>query len=191
MSFDSNLDYGKVAEGYIAKWLMSRGNAVMPAYEIEKHSGKGPQLFTTAGGYVAPDIVAFNARGAVWVEAKHKTVWTWHRNTKSWTTGVDLRHYGDYLRVAKQTQLPVWLMFYHASERPAARDLDRGCPTLCPVGLYGGELVDLVTKESHRSPPLDVARDGNIGHGRSGMVYWSVESLKMFATIDEVKKAAA
>lgn len=191
MSFDSQLAYGKVAESYIAKWLIYRGNAVMPAYQIEKDAGKGPQLFTGKGGFVAPDIVAFTSRGVIWIEAKHKTVWSWHRNTQRWTTGIDLRHYEDYQRVARHTNLPVWLVFYHSTDKPAQRDVERGCPTKCPVGLFGGEIFKLTKTENHRAPGLNIARDGNIGHGRSGMVYWSFNSLKLLATKDEVMEAAA
>lgn len=191
MSFESSRQTGAITEGYIAKWLMARGNAVMPAYQIEKETGKGPQLFSSVSAYVAPDFIAFGTRGVFWIEAKHKSVWTWHRNTQHWTTGIDLRHYADYLRVAQQTRLPVWLMFFHQNDQPNQRDVKFGCPRECPVGLYGGEIFDLVAKENHRSPPLDIARDGNVGHGRSGMVYWKVEDLRFFAKKEDVMKAAA
>jgi hypothetical protein len=188
--FEQSLEVGRVAEGLIAQWLMARGSSVMPAYEIEQSSGKGPQLFMRDAELVAPDMLVFSHRGVQWVESKHKTVFTWHRNTKQWTTGVDLRHYGDYLRVAKQTKLPVWLLFFHRESRPSADDLRYGCPPECPTGLFGGELFDLVVSENHRSPHFDPTRTGIVGHGKSGMVYWSADQLKMLATKDEVFSVA-
>lgn len=190
MSFAANLATGKVAEGLIAKWLMARGHAVLPVYEIEKSVGKGPQLFSRDAEHVAPDMVTFTDKGVMWVEAKHKSVFTWHRNTRQWTTGIDLRHYGDYMHVAKQTKLPVWLMFFHRESTPDARDVGHGCPDECPTGLFGGDLFALLLRENHRSPALDVARDGCIGHGRSGMVYWAHKDLKMLASRESVYACA-
>lgn len=190
MSFAEKLAFGKVAEGFIASWMMARGNSVLPVYEIEKSTGKGPQLFGLDSSLVAPDMVAFTSNGVVWIEAKHKTVFTWHRNTQQWTTGIDLRHYADYLKVAKTTRLPVWLMFFHRSNVPSEGDQRNGCPAQCPTGLFGGDIFDLVPKENHRTPALDQFRDGIKGHGRSGMVYWSAASLKQLATHDEVLDVA-
>lgn len=187
MNFQQNLETGRVAEGLIAKWLMARGNAVMPAYEIEKSYGKGPQLFMLAESFVLPDMLVFTHDGICWIEAKHKTVFTWHRMTQRWVTGIDLRHYVDYHRVAKQTKLPVWLMFYHRSSAPSADDLRHGCPPECPTGLFGGELFALLGAENHRSPHFDPTRNGFVGHGRSGMVYWSSMDLKLFATKKEIE----
>ena len=186
MSFADKLAFGKVAEGFIANWLMARGNSVLPVYEIEKSTGKGPQLFGMDASLVAPDMVAFTENGVVWIEAKHKSVFTWHRNTKQWTTGIDLRHYGDYLKVAKKTRLPVWLMFFHKNQTPSDNDLRMGCPKQCPTGLFGGDIFDLVPRENHRTPPLDCFRDGAKGHGNSGMVYWSHSKLKQLASHDEI-----
>jgi len=190
MSFADKLAFGKVAEGFIANWLMARGNSVLPVYEIEKSTGKGPQLFGLDASLVAPDMVVFTENGVVWIEAKHKSVFTWHRNTKQWTTGIDLRHYGDYLKVAKTTRLPVWLMFFHEHSIPSDDDKRMGCPESCPVGLFGGDIFDLVPRENHRSPALDYNRDGIKGHGRSGMVYWATSALKQLASHDNVMQVA-
>lgn len=191
MSFARSLEIGRVAEGLIAAWLQSRGTAVMPAYEIEKSSGKGPQLFSAEGDFVSPDMLAFTHGGIVWVEAKHKTHFTWHRASQQWTTGIDLRHYGEYLEVEKRTRLPVWLMFYHREPTPSESDIAHGCPEECPVGLFGGRLIDLVVAENHRSPSYDPGRAGATGHGRSGMVYWAASRLNPLATKDEVLDAAS
>lgn len=190
-AFERNLEIGRIAEGVIAHWLMLRGDAVMPAYQIEKHTGKGPQLFAVDRNLVAPDMLVFNHRGITWVESKHKSVFTWHRMTRRWTTGIDLRHYGDYLRVAKSTRLPVWLLFFHRESRPSADDLRAGCPPECPTGLFGGDLFDLVGLENHRAPALSRERSGMLGHGRSGMVYWAADDLKLLASKEDVLSASA
>lgn len=190
MTFSEQLAHGKVAEGLIAKWLMARGNSILPVYEIEKSSGKGPQFFTRDAEHVAPDMIAFTGEGVMWIEAKHKTVFTWHRNTSKWTTGIDLRHYGDYLHVAKQTRLPVWIMFFHRDSAPSETDRRAGCPSECPTGLFGADLFRLVLSENHRSLPLDRARDGFLGHGNSGMVYWAHSDLKRLASTTQVLACA-
>lgn len=191
MSFAKQLKIGRITEGLIAQWLMSRGTIILPAYEIEKSSGKGPQVFSADNSLVAPDLLTFSHKGIQWIESKHKSVFTWHRNTQRWTTGIDIRHYGDYLHVAKQTRLPVWVLFFHSSCVPDQRDTSQGCPQECPTGLFGGELFSLVTKENHRSPQFDPARTGMKGHGKSGMVYWAADDLKLIATKDEVMAASA
>lgn len=190
MSFQDKLAQGMVAESAIANWVKSRGASVMPAYQVEKHSGKGPQLFACNGGFVAPDMLVFSDRGIQWIESKHKSVFTWHRATEQWTTGIDLKHYGDYLHVAKQTKLPVWLLFFHHESQPSADDLASGCPKECPTGLFGGELFSLVLKVHHQSPPFDPARKGMKGHGKSGMVYWAADDMRRLATKEEVLMAS-
>lgn len=172
MGFESNLAFGRVAEGAIAKWIMSCGYSVLPAYEIEKHTGKGPQLFSAVADLVAPDMLCFGPK-ICWAEAKHKTVFSWHRNSQQWVTGIDLRHYYDYLEVQKATNIPVWLFFFHRSSTPAAIDVQHGCPDTCPTGLFGGQIDVLSQRESHQCLPLNSGRTYHKGHGRSGMVYWA------------------
>ena len=192
MGFDDSLKFGQIAESLISKWLMDKGMAVMPAYQVEKQTGKGPQLFLRNAGLVAPDLLVFSDNGIKWIEAKHKTRFTWWRQTRAWTTGIDLRHYGEYLHVAKATKLPVILLFFHSDSTPSASDLQYGCPAQCPTGLFGGELFDLVTKEDHRTTPKDPQRqNGILGHGHSGMVYWNVADLSHLATKDQVISVSA
>lgn len=186
MGFNRDLKFGKVAEGLIARWLRSRGGAVMPVYEIEKSKGKGPQFFAPIGSYAAPDLIAFTSAGVMWVEAKHKTVFTWHRNSRAWTTGIDLRHFNEYQQVAAHSKLPVWLLFFHRSRQPDERDIRLGCPPECPAGLFGGRLERLAENINHTSLPYDPARQDFKGHGRSGMVYWRDSQLRRLATVEDL-----
>lgn len=190
MSFQKSLETGRIAEGWIAKWLISRGASILPAYEIEIPQYKGPQVFSGEGEFVSPDMLVFSDKGILWIEAKHKSVFTWHRKTSQWTTGIDLHHYGQYMHVAKLTKLPVWLMFYHREDAPDSRDLQHGCPSSCPTGLFGGEIFDLAMRENHRSLPIDRNRSGFVGHGKSGMVYWADSAFKRIATKEQVEAIA-
>jgi hypothetical protein len=173
-SFDQQLAHGQLGESIIAKWCMSRGNSVLPVYEKEIDTGKGPRFFTPRGRFAAPDMFVMPAMN--WIEAKHKTVFSWHRKTACWCTGIDLNHYEDYKQVQETSSRPVWLLFLHRSNMPDQRDLDAGCPKRCPVGLFGGSLAFLEQHENHRHD----------NWGRHGMVYWAYETLKLVAPIDEI-----
>jgi hypothetical protein len=149
---------------------------VFPAYEIEKSRGKGPQLFCASGDLVLPDLLSFRDGKIQWFEAKHKTCFTWHRKTDRWVTGIDQRHFGEYLEVAARTRLPVWLLFLHPKARPSDGDLAYGCPPECPTGLFGNDVAVLAGCESHR----------HVNHGKSGMVYWARESLRRLAAAEDL-----
>ena len=161
-TFKRQLAKGKVGESSISQWLRGRGFNVLPIYEIEMDQGKGPALFSADGGeIIAPDILAFKGDKFIWVEAKHKTAFSWHRNTNRFVTGIDLRHYMEYQKINMLVNFPVWLMFLHQGGQ--AKD-----SVLSPSGLFGNNINFLVKHENHRS--------GN--WGKSGMVYWAVKSLR-------------
>lgn len=170
MSFEEQLKIGAIGEGLIAGWLRSRGHHVMPVYEKEIASGKGPRLFSPDRQLIAPDMLTFKATDIRWIEAKHKTAFSWHRNTKRWVTGIDRRHYLDYLQVGSTTPFPVWLLFLHRGGQ--AKD----SPADSPAGLFGNRLAFLCTHVNHTHDHW----------GTSGMVYWAIDSLRRLATLDEV-----
>lgn len=174
-SFRMQLQKGQLGESVIARWCMSRGNSVLPVYEKEIDTGKGPRFFTPKGQLVAPDM--FIIPSMHWVEAKHKTVFSWHRKTQRWCTGIDLNHYADYQKVQATSTRPVWLLFLHRSSQPDTRDIDMGCPSICPTGLFGNSLDYLVKNENHRHE----------NWGRHGMVYWAEDALRVLATIQEIQ----
>ena len=176
MGFEQTLAFGQLGESAISRWLQQRGHAVFPAYQVEQHTGKGPQLFCAAGDLVLPDLLTFRGGKVQWFEAKHKTCFTWHRISQRWTTGIDLRHYGEYQEVAARTGLPVWVLFWHPLSEPSPADRMHDCPAVCPTGLFGNDIEILAANENHRSDR----------HGRSGMVYWAEHSLRLLAKADEV-----
>jgi len=188
MSFATKLQQGQtMGEGPIACWLMEKGSAILPVYEKQIDTGKGPQLFTAADSFAAPDLLAFTPNfGPIFVEAKYKTVFTWYRSGRAWTTGIDSHHYEHYQQVQKRTGLPVWLLFFHQQSSPENKDLRWRCPDECPTGLFGNELSKLAKCVSHTSPAKDSSREGFLGHGRHGMVYWAESSLIKIAEKDEV-----
>jgi hypothetical protein len=175
-SFESNLARGQVGESRIAHWMMGRGQNVMPVYELELDTGKGPRFLTPEGPLVAPDMFIMPAM--IWAEAKHKTVFSWHRITGCWVTGIDISHYEEYQKVEERSRNPVWLLFLHAHSQPSDDDIKMGCPPTCPTGLFGERLTFLVTRENHR----------HTNWGRHGMVYWAAPPLRRLAAIEELTR---
>lgn len=181
--FQKNLAFGQMAESAIACWLRARGNLILPVYDIEYETGKGPRLFGSINKLVAPDLLVFGSKEILWAECKRKSVFSWHRKTGKWTTGIDLRHWADYAKVQEQSRLPVWLFFLHEGNNPDVRDQRQGCPTACPSGLFGNSLSHLKQHVNHTSEP----RNGGTGWGHSGMVYWAHKELKMLALAASLK----
>lgn len=177
--FKASLANGQVGESIIARWLRQRRNFnVLPVYDIEVDTGKGPRLFAPDRKLIAPDMFVFrtsskdhrNSASTLWIEAKHKTTFSWHRNTGCWTTGIDLRHYMDYCEVDDSTPWAVWLMFLQRG----GRDKDTG--NVSPAGLYGNPLSVLRAREHHRSDKM----------GSGGMVFWSESDLVLLATMQDI-----
>jgi len=181
-TFDSQLHFGKIGEGAIAHWLREKkGFHVLPIYEKEISEGKGPVLFSLEGELIAPDLFCFRKTTEVgtdtlWIEAKTKSAFTWHRISQQWLTGIDMRHYEDYLKVAHLSPFPVWLLFLHLAG--TAKDTPQG--KVSPTGLFGRELLYLAKHEDHRHE----------NWGRTGMVYWAHKTLLRLAALDEVSRFA-
>jgi len=169
-NFRAAYKYGAAGESAIAQWLRRSGVCVLPVYEKIINEGKGPQLYLPEGSLIVPDLFAFNNEKAIWIEAKHKTAFSWHRITERWCTGIDLRHYANYLQVDKITPWPVWLLFLHDGGQ--AKD----SPPDSPAGLFGNSLARLAKCENHR----------HTNWGKSGMVYWAHHSLIKMAELEDL-----
>lgn len=163
-----------MGESIIAKWLNRCGWNVLPAYEVETHSGKGPRLFTVERGkLITPDMLIFKNRNIRWIEAKTKSAFTWHRISESFQTGIDRRHWQSYISVSEVTPFPVWLLFLH---EPGQNAKDTPAGMKSPSGLYGQEITKLCENVDHEHK----------NHGRSGMVYWRESVLLKLCTYEEV-----
>lgn len=176
-TFEQKLAFGKIAESKIALWLRrARGWSILPVYEKEISEGKGPQFYTPGDAIVAPDMLAMKGARVLWIEAKHKSVFSYHRITRQWCTGIDARHYGEYQRVLASQAWDVWVLFLHTRDRSDRRPDE---PWPCPVGLFGQSLAYLVDHVHHTH-----------ANWANGMVYWAHEQLKPIATLDEVYAAS-
>lgn len=180
-NFEENLAHGQVGESMIANWLKwKRGALILPVYETEIKTGKGPRLSLPDGDLIAPDMLVippppYQPR---WWEAKHKTRWTWYRQGLCWQTGIDTRHYEDYLKVREACGYGLFLAFLHVQSKPHEDDLEQGSRSRCPIGLFVGEIKRLAGCVDHRSD-----------EHANGMVYWRHGDLKRIATLKEVKAA--
>mgnify|MGYP006433119307 CR=1 FL=1 len=179
-SFEESLRIGRLSESAIVSWLRARGNGIITVYEIEHEKKEGPRfLAARSRAFVAPDVLCFGGQGNVlWCETKYKTVFSWYRKGRKWVTGVDQNHFRDYRQVAAETGLPVWLAFLHVSDAPHDKDISCGAPSLCPTGLFIGEVERLARSYSHESGR----------HGRHGMIYWAEETLTRLASAEEVMR---
>lgn len=174
VKYNATRAQGMAGESAIARWIRARGAFVLPVYEKIVDNGKGPRLYAPDGELIAPDMVVMSEKGISWIEAKHKSGFSWHRIRQTWTTGIDLRHYFHYIEVAERLPFPVLLLFLQSGE--ATKD----CPyDNSPSGLYGGEVLSLAQKESHRSDR----------YGPTGMVYWDIADLRKYAEYEEVVNA--
>ena len=174
-SFRVRLRRGESGENLIASFLLARGSCVLPVCDSGGARGKGPRLLTPTRGLVSPDLLAFADDGRVtWIECKLKGKFSWHRNTKQWTTGVDARYFEHYLEIGGTTGVPVWLLFLHLD---ASFDPQAG---LSPVGLFGGNAAKLAKCIHHRHE-----RGGRNGEP---MLYWSAGSLTKLATVEQLRE---
>lgn len=189
-AFNKALAFGQMAETDIAKWLLARGHKLLPGYDIEYNSGKGPRLFSSQFQLVTPDFLAWCDGRILWIEAKHKSTFTWHFKSamkgkpqdQCWQTGIDLHHWNSYQRVAKETGLPVWILFLHRTSQSRLEDMRHGAPRECPTGLFGEEITKLVKTFDHTDSPKNGAKN----HSKYGMVYWTQSVLKKLAELYQV-----
>ena len=182
--FDRQFAFGRVGEGFITQWLISHGASVYPVETLRPDTFqgcvvhpagymKGPHITLDDVRLVLPDLLVHLYGGWKWIEAKHKTCFTWHRKSRQWTTGIDLHHYQEYLHIESVTGLPVYLMFYHPRRKPDARDIAAGCPSESPIGMFCGTVQELRECENHRHE----------NHGRHGMVYWAPNAFPLVYSI--------
>lgn len=182
MSFKQAFASGQMGESLIARWQRRQGRNVLPVYEKVNNDYKGPRLFMAEGApapqLIAPDMLVMGEGAFLWIEAKHKSRFTWYAKHLRFTTGIDLRHYEDYCAVEAQTGLPVWLMFLHTEGTTSSYEIQHyGAPPTCPTGLFGNQVSVLQAMEPD-----------HISHqfGAGGMIFWNLDQLTKLATLEEI-----
>lgn len=187
-NFNDAFAFGRIAESDVGRWLtLVMKWRHLPAYEVEIPSGKGPRFISSTGEeLVAPDLLSMKRERkkilVKWHEVKHKNRFTWRYTAKPpcWQTGIDLRHYLDYIKVQEDSGVDVYVLFLHIRSDPSKSDLEHGSEPTCPTGLYGQSLTSLMTHEHHRDSYNNGRRD-------YPMVYWNVQDLERLATLEEVR----
>jgi hypothetical protein len=172
--FEYYLSFGFHGEHLIRDYLRTQGFYVLPAYELESTGNfKGPRFFGPRCEYITPDMLAFYEKSIMWVEAKTKSAFTWHRLTKRYVTGIDWRCWVDYNKVAKSSEVPVFLYFLQQPGHKAKDTPDYAGPS--PNGLFSGEINYLGRHINHIFPKEAPA-----------MVYWAEDSLTKIAEYQDV-----
>ena len=181
--FSASLPRGRVGESRIAQWFISQGfsvfpASVMPAYEKERSTYKGPRLFTPTGELILPDLFVMRQGPphpvAAFIEVKTKSAFSLHRNSNRWVTGIDRNVYEDYLRIDQTTPFRVMLMFL----QEVGSDPHSPPPDPRNVGLFGERISVLSERINHRCDPCQ--------DFPSGGVFWARESLSLFATLEDL-----
>jgi len=179
-NFETSLEGGKVGESLIALWLMSQGYSVLPVYEKQTGDYKGPTLFQMERTLVAPDMLVMGSERTFWVEAKHKSAFSWNRTRERWTTGIDLHHYEHYMSVQESTPFPVWMYFLHKPGNEA-KDTPDQLKGKSPTGLFARPLSYLSQHEDHQwTKPMRGQQHG--------MVYWDSNCLLWLAGYEELER---
>lgn len=169
--FQQALLFGQLGESYIANFMRNRGFHVLPVYEKQVGNYKGPRIFMSyislKKQLIAPDMLIIRDGKGVWLEAKHKSHFTWYGKGQCWTTGINKHCFDDYLLLQQMTQMDVWLFFLHSDNQTWTQDVRKwNAPPICPTGLFAGRLAVLARQIDH------------IGDfGTSGMVYWRDDQL--------------
>ncbi len=180
-TFEQQYAMGQMGESLFARLIRSRGGFVLPAYDIEVETGKGPRLFGPDGSLVTPDMLVLSPKyRPVFAEAKTKTAFSEYHNPnrdgkrKIWQTGCDEYHFKQYVQVQKQTGIDVWLGFIQLGGQ--AKD----SPPDSPSGVFVQSLTKLEQRIDHRhlNPPPRF----------KPMLYWNIYDLIKTATIEELKQ---
>lgn len=136
--FESALAYGQEGEREVARWLMERSVKVSPLYQFQGHD-RAPVLLRHVDGRevasIMPDLTCWKSGRCFFAEVKRKSRWVGpfpsvpSLAARGAETGFNLRHWRQYLDVARETDCSVYVFFLH-EQRP-------------PVGLYLGEVSAL------------------------------------------------
>ena len=167
-SFRVALAGARAVEIAVAAWLMDRGHLVLPVYDYSgAGDDKAPRLhaFSCEDSLVLPDLLVCRAGLSQWVEVKYKTAGsaTAIRGNQI-QTGISLRLYQQYDRVARESGFDVWMCFAHRTEN----------------------LITLNSLKELRNLPVSGPPRKSSGPDRGGSVFWPLEELRVVASFGEV-----
>jgi hypothetical protein len=121
-SFEESLLQGVEGEKQAALELAKIGVSIMPLFQFGMGK-EAPFVLTEERKHIAPDLMCYKDRKAFFVEVKTKMQWVkvlWCEKTKKkvYETGINKRHFDEYLEIKKITGIPVFLCFKHEEESP-------------------------------------------------------------------------
>ena len=142
---------GRELEEAIARILVAAGWAVIPV-TASSDVGIGPRVMSKDGTIVAPDLICFRKGRCRMVETKNKSTFSLHRNTGTWLTGIDTKHFNDYDKVQTACGCKLCVVFLQRPEGDS------------PSGVYF-QWVDELKQHVHHS------------WDENGMTYWAEKDL--------------
>ena len=113
-NFKLQLAFGKEGEHEIGEYLIKKNYSILPLYQF--NDDIAPQLFTSNSTITAPDLFVCGNNKFFWVEVKTKNRWIKYLGI--YETGCNYKHYLEYLKISKETTLPVYLIFNHKEVYP-------------------------------------------------------------------------
>lgn len=113
-SFEEKLAFGKEGEHEVGEYFMNRGYSLLPLYQFEDKLA--PKIYTNSGVIISPDIFVSGRHKAFWVEVKTKKRWIKFKGTLE--TGLNNRHYDEYIKIRQNTGLPLYVVFNHKEDDP-------------------------------------------------------------------------
>lgn len=113
-NFKKKLAFGKEGEHEVADYFMKKEYSILPLYQFDDDIA--PKIFTFNEEIISPDLFICGNNKTLWVEVKTKNRWIKFRGVIE--TGCNERHYNDYIKVKKHTQLPLYMVFNHKDVEP-------------------------------------------------------------------------
>lgn len=166
-SMDRNSVQGRLGEIAVIEFLQSLGYSIFPASEsVPEQTGPRIHEANSNEKTVTPDLLVWDGEKQFWIEVKTKSSFSWNRNLRKWTTGIDTRYLEQYIKVDATTPWRVYVLFIQMGI--SRRDDPPGKRQ--PRGVYSNSVRELLKSESHR-----------FGH----MVYWTIDSLTRIADLTD------
>lgn len=152
-NFKEQLAIGKEGEHEIGNYFMNKNYSILPLYQFEDNIA--PKVFTLNNTLTSPDMFISGNNKCFWVEVKTKFRWVNYNNIIE--TGINEKHYRQYLSIAEKTTLPIYLIFNHKKTPP--------------IGYF---YIDIKTPYNRIWDGINIADQKYISQP---MVFWKYEDL--------------